>query len=156
VPEGIKLSPVTREAAAIVNSTWKFSSPDSLVYINDRIRTLPSLMMTTSDGRHVGHMIGHGAAGMGVLYVFPEFRRKAYAKVIITHLAHKFFQMGYEAYVCVECDNEGSLNLHTSVGFQLVPVKLAWVGQRSPKKSCSGGCNSNNNNATCEAGKCCI
>ncbi|KAK7101779.1 glycine N-acyltransferase-like protein 3 [Littorina saxatilis] len=128
VPEGMKISPVTEDVVDVVNSTWKFSNDGSDLYICDLVRHHPSVFLTMEDGQHVGHMLGNSNGSMGMLYIQPHFRRKGYAKVIVSQLAAKFFEEGRDVYVMIEEDNEKSINLHHSVGFKTVPnSKVAWM-----------------------------
>ncbi|XP_070192148.1 glycine N-acyltransferase-like protein 3 isoform X2 [Littorina saxatilis] len=135
VPEGMKISPVTEDVVDVVNSTWKFICEGSDLYIRDLVRHQPSVFLTMEDGQHVGHMLGNSYGAMGMLYIQPHFRRKGYAKVIVSQLAAKYFEEGCDVYVMIEEDNEKSINLHHSVGFKTVPnFKVAWM--RTVPKTC--------------------
>lgn len=136
VPEQMKLTPISDKSIDIVHATWKFSvMPLSKLYITDIIHMEPSIMMTTDDGRHVGHMLGYPGGIIGMLFILPEFRGKGYAKVIISHLAQQLFDMGEEeVFLFVQENNKASLNLHTSVGFKVVKdaQQLGWISVKPP------------------------
>ena len=121
VPEEVKMLPISEEHVTVVDTTWKFTTEGSDSYIKDLIQHHPSLILFTECGQHVGHMLGKGNGTLGMLYVQPQFRRKGYAKVIISQLAQKYFDKGEDVYVTIEEDNPNSINLHQSVGFKIVP-----------------------------------
>lgn len=120
VPDGMKLLPVDSEMADVVARTWKFNRPESAELIKAYVKTFPSLALVTNTGHHVGHMVGDSTNCMGMLYIQPEFRRRGFAKIIISNLAQLYFQHGANAYVIIERPDIPSLKLHTSIGFQIV------------------------------------
>ena len=141
----MKILPISEDFVRIVDSTWKFSEEGSEVFIRELLKRHPSVVLTTNSGQHVGHMMGQGFGAIGMLYVQQEFRRKGYAKVIVSQLAQKYFDEGEDAYVVIEKDNSASMNLHLSVGFKVVPdIQLAWM-RYIPKCSCK-----------CMTKKCCV
>ncbi|XP_076448037.1 glycine N-acyltransferase-like protein 3 isoform X2 [Babylonia areolata] len=136
VPEGMKIRPISDADVGIVNSTWKFATDGSDVFIQQFIQQFPSVYLETEGGVHVGHMLGTSCGTIGMLYVNPEFRRKGYAKVIISHLAQKYFDGGDDACVFVEETNSPSLSLHQSLGFKVVPgLTINWM-KCGPKGCC--------------------
>ena len=145
VPEGMKSSPIPDDYISIVDSTWKFTEEGTESVIRQLLEHHFSVVLTSDDGQHVGHMMGQSYGSMGQLYVHPQFRRKGYAKVIISQLAQMYFDKGEDAYVVIEDDNLPSINLHLSVGFKAVPdFKMAWMIY-TPKGCCK-----------CMSRKCCV
>ena len=140
VPEGMKIQPISEDYVQIVDSTWKFSGENTEVFIRQLVEQHPSIVLTTDSGQHVGHMMGQSYGGMGMLYIQPEFRRKGYAKVIVSQLAQKYFDMGENAYVVIEADNSASINLHQSLNIKAVPnFQIAWMIY-TPKGCCKCKC----------------
>ncbi|XP_076448552.1 L-amino acid N-acyltransferase MnaT-like [Babylonia areolata] len=73
-------------------------------------------------------MLSTSYGTMGMLYVNPDFRRKGYAKVIVSQLTQKKFDRGEDVYVVVEESNSASQHLHESLGFTIVPAgTLVWL-----------------------------
>ncbi|XP_076448066.1 glycine N-acyltransferase-like protein 3 isoform X2 [Babylonia areolata] len=129
-PEGVKLRSATTADVGVIISTWKFGSNATEAFVRTWIQDFPSVYLETETGQHVGHMTGKSGGTMGLLYVNPEFRRKGYAKVIVTQLAQKYFDRG-EVYVRIQDDNQPSQCLHKSLGFREVPdskVVVMWCG----------------------------
>ena len=128
VPDGVKISAISEEDVDVVNSTWKFSGAVTADFIRNQIMHSPSVILKSDSGEHIGHMLGETSGTIGILYVQPPFRGKGYAKVIISQLAHQYFDMGEDVYVFVEESNPVSLNLHRSLGFKVVPdLQLSWI-----------------------------
>ena len=127
VPDGMKISAISEEDVDVVNSTWKFSGVCTTEHIINQIKHFPSVVLKSDSGEHIGHMLGETSGTLGILYVHPSFRGKGYAKVIISQLAHQYFDMGEDVYVFIEESNPLSFNLHRSLGFKVVPdLQLSW------------------------------
>ncbi|XP_076452512.1 glycine N-acyltransferase-like protein 3 isoform X2 [Babylonia areolata] len=120
VPDGIKIRSVSSADIKRMNSTWEYSFEGSDTYMQESVRHYPSVYLQTGSGHHVGHMVGTSYGTLGMLYVYPEFRRNGYAKVIVSQLAQKYFDRGEDAYVFVEENNLPSQRLHESLGFRSV------------------------------------
>ncbi|XP_076448554.1 glycine-N-acyltransferase-like protein 3 isoform X2 [Babylonia areolata] len=128
VPEGTKLRAATTADVSRIFSTWKFAGDRTDYLIQERVERYPSVYLETDTGHHVGHMLSTNYGTMGMLYVNPDFRRKGYAKVLISHMAQKFFDMGKDAHVFIEEDNSPSRKLHEGLGFWVVSgMKFVWV-----------------------------
>jgi ribosomal protein S18 acetylase RimI-like enzyme len=134
VPEGLKLVPLGDSDVDHVNSVWKYAGPTTKLFLQHALHYHPSIAMVTDDGRRVGHILGQGEGIMGTLHVEPEFRRRGYGKILTTHLAQRYFDMGKEVFAYVDKDNDMSLTLHLSAGFKVVPgVEVTWI-QHVPNK----------------------
>ena len=124
----MKIQPVSEDYVRIVHSTWRFSGEHTEMFIRHLVEQHPSIVMTTDSGQYVGHMLGQSYGGIGMLYIQPEFRRKGYAKVIISQLAQKYLELGEDLYMVVETDNSASLNLGPFFNTKPVPnIQIAWV-----------------------------
>ena len=143
VPEGMKIQPISEDYVRIVDSTWAFSGEHTEMFIRHLVEEHPSIVMTTDNGQHVGHLMGQSYGGMGMLYLQPEFRRKGYAKVIISQMAQKYFEMGEDMYMVIQVGNSASLNLSRFFSFKLVPnFQTAWLTS-TPKECWKCKCASN-------------
>eukprot|EP00745_Piridium_sociabile_P038198 TRINITY_DN69739_c1_g1_i1.p1 TRINITY_DN69739_c1_g1~~TRINITY_DN69739_c1_g1_i1.p1 ORF type:complete len:116 (-),score=13.16 TRINITY_DN69739_c1_g1_i1:4-351(-) len=102
----------------MIHSTWSYGSEVPQTYTEEFVQHFPSVFLVTENGRHVGHMIGTSFGVMARLCVNPEFRRKGFAKVIVSQLAQTYFDRGEDAYVFVNEVNTASLALHQGLGFR--------------------------------------
>ena len=128
LPEGMTVSSIGEEELETVISNWKYGANGGMGYARDQLAHFPSVVLKSECGEHVGHMLGYTFRTIGMLHVLPQFRRKGYAKVIISQLVQKYFDMGEDAYVNIEIDNEVSVKLHESLGFKAVPdMQITWV-----------------------------
>ncbi|XP_076448046.1 uncharacterized protein LOC143284847 isoform X3 [Babylonia areolata] len=127
-PEGVKLRSATSADVGVIISMSKFVSYGIGAFVQAWVQDFPSVYLETDSGLHVGHMIGMGGGILGLLHVNPEFRRKGYAKVIVTQLAQKYFDRGEDVYVQIEEDNLPSQSLHKSLGFkEMSDSKVVWI-----------------------------
>ena len=53
-----------------------------------------------------------------------HFEKKSYGKVVISQLAHMYFDMGEDVYIPTEENNQLSVKLHESLGFRIAPDVL--------------------------------
>ena len=128
VPDGMNVMTISEESVGIVSSTWKFNYPNINGFVQDQIKYFPSVVLKSHSGEHIGHMLGRTCGTLGMLHVLPPFRRKGYAKVIISQLAHEYFDMGEDAYVSIDEDHQASISLHESMGFKKVPgMQMTWI-----------------------------
>ncbi|KAL8595179.1 hypothetical protein ACOMHN_013852 [Nucella lapillus] len=128
VPEGMRTRPVSSSDSGCISSTWPFSFQGSDTYITKCAQRFPSVCLGTANGHHVGHMLGISCSALGLLYVKPEFRGQGYAKVIISHLAQKYFESGEDVYVSIAESNVTSQKVHRSLGFRRVTgSRIVWI-----------------------------
>ncbi|XP_067675335.1 glycine N-acyltransferase-like protein 3 [Haliotis asinina] len=129
VPEGFSLTSIQTDQVPLINSLWKFSSGDSSeAYIRLMISKRPSTCLYNEEGVLLGYALTYLYGCQGMLHVIKEHRGKGYGKVIMSQLALKNLQMKKEVSVIIESDNEPSLKLHKSMGFEAVPgVTANWM-----------------------------
>ena len=130
----MKIQPVSEDYVHIVYSTWKFSGEHTEMFIRHLVEQHPSIVLTTDTGQHVGHLLGQSYGGMGMLYIQPEFRRKGYAKVIISQLMQKYLEMGEDVYMVIETDNSTSLNMSRFLNKPVPNVQIACRVTSTPKE----------------------
>ena len=64
---------------------------------------------------------------MGMLHVFPEYRRKGYAEALESLLANKYIEQGRIPYGHVVVGNDASMALQKKLGFQVADEKIYWL-----------------------------
>ena len=82
-------------------------------------------------GYHLEHLIGfigeHLEGSMGLLYVFPEYRRKGFGTALQTYLIAKTIEKGYIPFGQVEKDNQNSLSLQKKIGMTRSDNLSVWM-----------------------------
>uniref|UniRef100_A0A0B6ZAY4 Glycine N-acyltransferase-like protein n=1 Tax=Arion vulgaris TaxID=1028688 RepID=A0A0B6ZAY4_9EUPU len=104
----------------IVMSTWKHSRKYADDFVRALVKCFPSVGLFDKDDNCVGYELGLQDETVGLLYVMPEARGQGLAKVIISQLAHKYFEIGLPTSAVVISGNEASLKLHQNLGFKVV------------------------------------
>ena len=80
-------------------------------------------------GELVAYAGVHSEGSMGMLHVFPEFRRRGYAEAIYGTLINRQLEQGRVPYAQIIVGNEPSLCLQRKLGFTLSRDLLYWMWQ---------------------------
>ncbi|MBQ8658481.1 MAG: GNAT family N-acetyltransferase [Clostridia bacterium] len=78
-------------------------------------------------GNFVGFIGSHPEGSMGMLYIFPEYRRKGYAEELEKRLANEYLKNGRVPYGHVIEDNLASLALQKKLGLKEADGKICWL-----------------------------
>ncbi len=70
----------------------------------------------------------HREGAMGLLRVFPEYRRRGYAEKIYSTLTYEQIKRGAIPYCHVDVTNDASIALQKKLGFSVAKQPLAWLG----------------------------
>lgn len=79
------------------------------------------------DGVLVGFVGNHLEGSMGLLEIFPAYRRKGYATALESHLVNQLLYKGLVPFGQVLYNNENSIALHKKLGFEISKERLYWV-----------------------------
>ena len=75
----------------------------------------------------MGFIGEHLEGSMGLLYIFPEYRRKGFGTVLETYLIAKTMEDGYIPFGQVEKDNLRSLSLQKKIGMTTSDNLIVWM-----------------------------
>ena len=75
----------------------------------------------------VGFIGEHLEGSMGLLYVFPEYRRRGFGSALQTHYIVKTMENGYIPFGQVEKSNRGSLKLQEKLGMTRSDNLIVWM-----------------------------
>lgn len=75
----------------------------------------------------VGFIGEHLEGSMGMLYIYPEHRKKGYAMELEKLMIEKTRKQGYIPFCQVEINNQDSMNLQKKLGFTISNESLYWV-----------------------------
>lgn len=79
------------------------------------------------DGQMVGYIGLHGEGSMGMLYVFPEFRRRGYAEALYRTLINNQLKKGRKPFAQIIAGNEASLALQKKLGLRVSNGIVYWT-----------------------------
>ena len=75
----------------------------------------------------VGFIGEHLEGSMGLLYVFPEYRRRGFGAALQTHYIVKTMENGCVPFGQVEKDNRNSLKLQEKIGMTRSDNLIVWM-----------------------------
>ncbi len=82
------------------------------------------------NGKFVGFIGRHPEGSMGLLLIFPEFRRKGYAYALEAHQINEILGEGLVPYAHIVEGNDKSLALQKKLGFSVASEKVFWQNVR--------------------------
>ncbi len=80
-----------------------------------------------ADGEFACFIGLHPEGAMGLLRVFPQFRRRGYAEIIYSTLIYNQLKRGALPYCHVDVTNEASIRLQNKLGFVKAKKPVAWL-----------------------------
>ena len=104
-------------------ATYDLVSADELKKIVAREK----LMLGFKQGKPVGFIGEHLEGSMGLLYVFPKYRRLGYAAELEKALIAKTRKEGYIPFGQVEKSNHASLMLQRKLGLTISDQLICWM-----------------------------
>ena len=98
-------------------------SEDELTKLNDRGELYGGF-----EGEHFAGFIGrHREGSIGLLEVFPEYRRHGCGMELESFMVNKTLEEGRIPFCHVMLDNEKSLNLQKKIGFTIADTPIFWI-----------------------------
>ncbi|MBO4419636.1 MAG: GNAT family N-acetyltransferase [Oscillospiraceae bacterium] len=86
-----------------------------------------SILLGYYRGRPVGFVGEHLEGSMGLLYVFPEFRRRGFGAALQRHFIARTLEAGFIPFGQVEKDNLNSLRLQRKLGMTQSDNLIVWM-----------------------------
>lgn len=83
-----------------------------------------------AEGELAGFIGEHAEGGMGLLTIFPEYRRKGLAAALESFLIHRTLQKGYTPFCHIAEENEASLKLQEKLGLYMAREKVWWYEKK--------------------------
>ena len=81
----------------------------------------------TGEGEFVGFIGRHPEGSMGLLQVFPEYRRRGYGEELECFMINVFLSEGRIPYGHIIENNSKSLNLQKKLGYEVADEKVYWL-----------------------------
>ena len=86
-----------------------------------------SLLLGYKDDQLAGFIGEHLEGSIGMLYIFPEYRRMGYASMLEKYYFMKMIREGFTPFCQVEKDNTDSLNLQKKLGMTISENLICWM-----------------------------
>ena len=112
-----------REDLPLLISTYDLISPEEMEQVVER----GSMLFGYRRERLVGFIGEHLEGSMGLLYVFPEFRRQGFGAELEKICIAKTMEKGFVPFGQVEKDNRASLDLQKEIGMTVSDRLLCWM-----------------------------
>ena len=106
-----------------LTEVYHLISPEELRLVVKR----RSILLGYFKGRLVGFIGEHLEGSMGILYVFPEYRRHGFGSALQKHLIAKTMEEGFIPFCQVEKDNRSSLDLQKKLGMTVSDNLIVWM-----------------------------
>ena len=107
----------------VLTAAYRLVSADEL----RRIVARRKLLLGCADGRLAGFAGEHLEGSMGLLHVFPEFRRRGYATELEKAMIARTLQEGYVPFCQIEQGNGASMALQRKLGLTISQRLICWM-----------------------------
>ena len=107
----------------MLTETYHLISPEEM----EKVVRRRSLLLGYHEDCLVGFIGEHLEGSMGLLYVFPEYRRRGYGSALQTHYIVKTMENGYVPFGQVEKNNLNSLKLQQKLGMTRSDNLIVWM-----------------------------
>ncbi len=111
------------EDLPLLMENYDLLSPEEMAQVVAR----RSLLLGYEGDRPVGFVGEHLEGSMGLLYVFPEFRRRGFASALERSMIARILARGYVPFGQVEKDNLPSLRLQEKLGLKASENLICWM-----------------------------
>lgn len=112
-----------RQDIPLLIKTYDLISPEEM----EEVVRNGNLLLGYYQERLVGFIGEHLEGSMGLLYIFPEFRRKGFAAVLEKIYIAKTIEKGFIPFGQVEKNNHESLNLQKKIGMTQSENLICWM-----------------------------
>ena len=123
IENGLMLKNAEVSDLPLLIATYDLVSADEL----ERIVLRKRLILGYDHGKLIGFIGEHLEGSMGLLYVFPEFRRKGYAVALEKSMIVKTLSEGYIPFGQVEKNNRASVLLQKKIGMTISERLICWM-----------------------------
>lgn len=102
---------------------YRLISPEELEEVVER----GSVLLGCDEDRLVGFIGEHLEGSMGMLYVFPEYRRRGFGAALQAQMIARTMEKGFVPFGQVEKDNLASLALQEKMGMMRSDDLIVWM-----------------------------
>lgn len=80
-----------------------------------------------TEGILVGFVGNHQEGSIGLLEVFPQYRKRGYGRALESYIINQMIDEGMVPYAQIEVDNDKSISLHEKLGFSISEDRVYWM-----------------------------
>lgn len=121
--EQLEIREPDAETMQLIQSSYDKLSEEEL----NQIHRLHNLYAGYLDGDCVGFIGSHLEGSMGLLEVFPKYRRRGYALELERFMIAHMLRQGLLAFAQIETWNAASLELQKKLGMRISKEKIYWL-----------------------------
>lgn len=125
VPMDCDIRPLPMEYAQQAASHYHLIEK-SLPYIRSRIEA-GQVFGLFEEGKLAGFIGTHSEGAIGMLEVFPEYRRKGYGYALEAYIISWILQRGWTPYCHVVEGNDASVRLQQKLGMECAELPALWI-----------------------------
>ena len=107
----------------MLTETYHLISPEEM----EKVVRRGSVLLGYDGDRLVGFIGEHLEGSMGLLYIFPEYRRRGFGTALQAHYMVKTMENGYVPFGQVEKSNLNSLKLQRKIGMTQSDNLIVWM-----------------------------
>lgn len=134
-PKGIvRFEKVSEKYLPLVIRTYDRESPDALKRLAEQGKIEAAFAEIDGKEQFVGYIGQHPEGSMGMLYVFPEFRRRGFAEELESREINAVLDEGRVPYAHIIEDNYKSFALQQKLGAKVAADKVVWMSNSARKK----------------------
>ena len=115
----------------MLTETYHLISPEEM----EKVVRRGSILLGYEGDRMVGFIDEHLEGSIGLLYIFPEYRRRGFGAELQTHYIVKAMEDGYIPFGQVEKGNLNSLKLQQKIGMTRSDNLIVWMWRQHGQES---------------------
>lgn len=124
-----------REQIELIKRDYHLESPENIEKLCAAGRIFCGFLKgagaeNLADKGFVGFIGKHPEGSMGLLQVFPEYRRRGCGEELENFMINEFLKEGRIPYGHVIVDNSRSMNLQHKLGYEVADEKVYWLFER--------------------------
>ncbi|MBQ8885501.1 MAG: GNAT family N-acetyltransferase [Clostridia bacterium] len=116
-----------KEELPIIQREYALESPENLERLCAQGKIYCAFLPQEQGGAFVGFIGRHPEGSMGLLLIFPEYRRRGYAEELEGYMTNVILSEGRVPYAHIIEDNYKSVNLQKKLGFSVADEKVYWL-----------------------------
>lgn len=119
----LSVRPATDIDFPLIMANYDLISPEEM---HDNIHR-GAVFIGEHDGKPVGFIGEHTEGSIGMLFVFPEYRRSGFAESLEKYMFAKTINKGFIPFGQIVEGNDASLNLQKKLGLTISDNKIMWL-----------------------------